>query len=78
MGEGGGALILEELETAKKRDAKIYSELIGIGVSADAYHITAPDPEGKGAILAMEMALKTANLNRRILTILICTEPLLL
>ncbi len=62
MGEGGGALILEDLETAKKRNAKIYSELIGIGVSADAYHITAPDPEGKGAILAMEMALRTSNL----------------
>jgi 3-oxoacyl-[acyl-carrier-protein] synthase II len=62
MGEGGGALILEELETAKKRNAKIYSELVGIGVSADAHHITAPDPDGKGAILAMEMALKTSNL----------------
>ena len=62
MGEGSGVLILEELETAKKRDAKIYAELIGIGVSADAHHITAPDPEGRGAILAMQMALKTANL----------------
>jgi 3-oxoacyl-[acyl-carrier-protein] synthase II len=60
IGEGGGALILEDLETAKKRDAKIYAEIIGIGVSADAYHITAPDPEGRGAILAMQMALKTA------------------
>jgi 3-oxoacyl-[acyl-carrier-protein] synthase II len=62
IGEGGGALILEDLETAKKRDAKIYAELIGIGVSADAYHITAPDPEGRGAILAMQMALKTSGL----------------
>ena len=60
IGEGGGALILEELEAAKKRDAKIYAELIGIGVSADAHHITAPDPEGRGAILAMQMALKTS------------------
>ncbi|MFZ0454022.1 MAG: beta-ketoacyl-ACP synthase II [Ignavibacteriaceae bacterium] len=62
MGEGSGVLILEELETAKKRDAKIYAELVGIGVSADAHHITAPDPEGRGAILAMQMALKTASL----------------
>ena len=62
MGEGSGVLILEELETAKKRDAKIYAELIGIGVSADAHHITAPDPEGRGAILAMQMALKTSSL----------------
>ena len=62
MGEGGGALIIEELKVAKKRNAKIYAELIGIGVSADAYHITAPDPEGRGAILAMQMALNTANI----------------
>ncbi len=62
MGEGSGVLILEELETAKKRGAKIYAELVGIGVSADAYHITAPDPEGRGAILAMQMALKTSSL----------------
>jgi 3-oxoacyl-[acyl-carrier-protein] synthase II len=62
IGEGGGAIILEELEAAKKRDAKIYAELIGIGVSADAHHITAPDPEGRGAILAMQMALKTSGL----------------
>ena len=62
IGEGGGALILEDLETAKKRDAKIYAELTGMGVSADAYHITAPDPEGRGAILAMQMALKTSRL----------------
>ena len=62
MGEGSGVLILEELETAKKRDAKIYAELVGIGASADAHHITAPDPEGRGAILAMQMALKTASL----------------
>ncbi len=62
IGEGGGALILEELDSAKKRNAKIYAELIGVGVSADAYHITAPDPDGRGAILAMQMALKTSGL----------------
>ncbi|MBK7377511.1 MAG: beta-ketoacyl-ACP synthase II [Ignavibacteriales bacterium] len=62
MGEGGGALVLEELEHAIKRNAKIYAEIIGFGLSADAYHITAPHPEGTGAILAMEMGLRTANI----------------
>jgi 3-oxoacyl-[acyl-carrier-protein] synthase II len=64
MGEGGGALILEELDHALARDAKIYAEVVGFGLSADAYHITAPHPEGTGAILAMEMALKMAGLNK--------------
>lgn len=63
MGEGGGSIVLEEFEHAKKRGAKIYGEMIGIGLSADAYHITAPHPDGTGAILAMKMALKTAGLN---------------
>jgi len=57
MGEGGGALILEELEHALKRNTKIYAEIIGVGLSADAYHITAPHPDGAGAVLAMEMAI---------------------
>jgi 3-oxoacyl-[acyl-carrier-protein] synthase II len=64
MGEGGGALILEELDHALARDAKIYAEIVGFGLSADAYHITAPQPEGTGAILAMEMALKMSGLNK--------------
>jgi len=62
MGEGGGALILEELEHALKRNAKIYCEVIGAGLSADAHHITAPHPEGTGAILSMKMAIEQAGI----------------
>lgn len=62
LGEGGGCLILEDLEHAKARGAKIYAELIGGGMSADAYHITAPHPEGIGAINVMKNALSDAGI----------------
>lgn len=63
LGEGAGGLILEEYEHAKKRGAKIYAEVLGGGMSADAYHITAPHPEGAGIVKVMEHALEEAGIN---------------
>ena len=64
LGEGAGCLMLEEYEHAKARDANMYAEIIGFGMSADAFHITAPPEEGEGAALAMSNALLDANLNQ--------------
>lgn len=63
MGEGAGVIMLEELETAKARGATIYGELLGYGVSADAYHLSAPSPDGSGPAYAIEMALKHGGKN---------------
>jgi len=64
MGEGAGIVILEELEHAKERGADIYAEITGFGFSADAHHITAPHPDGKGAIESMKKAIQRSNLDK--------------
>src|SRR5690606_15156458 len=62
MGEGAGALVVEDLELAKKRGATIYAEVVGSGMAADAYHVTGTHPEGEGADLGMLEALKEATI----------------
>jgi 3-oxoacyl-[acyl-carrier-protein] synthase II len=63
MSEGAGVVILEELNMAKRRGAKIYAEVVGYGANGDAYHMTAPSPEGEGAVRCMRLALRSGNIN---------------
>ena len=76
LGEGAGILVLEEMEHAKRRKAKIYAEVVGFGMSADAYHMTAPCDDGEGAARCMTTALKNAGINASEVIILMPMEPL--
>lgn len=67
MGDGAGVLMLEEMEHALKRGAKIYGEIVGFGSSSDAYHITAPCPDGSGAAKAIKYALEDAGITAEML-----------
>ena len=78
MGEGAGILILEEMEHARRRGARIYAELIGYGASGDAVHVVQPDPEGKGAALAFKNALADAGISRNRLITSMLTVPVLI
>ncbi len=64
LGEGAAILILEEYTNARKRGAKIYGEILGYGISGDAYHVTSPHPQGKGILIALEMAMKSAEIKK--------------